>query len=137
MFKELCRGVGDDGVGGDEVEQQHHLHSDLLPAPGHGQHDVVSNLLTQGEVATRGHGEINAEQDCDGDLSILYFDVIIYDQNSLPMARVAEIGNLLLCFMSAWIVGKVEAPAKANMMDPNAELCFILDHLFKYGNMNL
>ena len=54
------------------------------------------------------------------------------------MARVAEIGNLLLCFMSAWIVGKVEAPAKANMMDPNAELCLILNHLFKQiGNLNL
>ena len=53
------------------------------------------------------------------------------EQNSLPMARVAEIGNLLLSFMSAWIVGNVEAPAKANMMDPNAESCLILDQLFK------
>ena len=35
---------------------------------------------------------------------------------------VAEIGNLLLTFMSAWIVGKVEAPAKANIMEPNAEM---------------
>ena len=36
------------------------------------------------------------------------------------MARVAEIGNLLLSFISAWIVGNVDAPANANMMDPNA-----------------
>ena len=41
--------------------------------------------------------------------------------HSLPMARVAEIGNLLLSFMSAWIVGNVEAPANANIIDPNAE----------------
>ena len=40
----------------------------------------------------------------------------------LPIAMVAEIGNLLLTFMSAWIVGKVEAPAKANIMEPNAEM---------------
>ena len=63
MFKELRRGVGDDGVGGDQVEQEHHLHGDLLPAPGHGQHDVVSHVRTDGEVAAGGHGEINAEQD--------------------------------------------------------------------------
>ena len=46
---------------------------------------------------------------------------VIYGQNSLPMAMVAEMGNLLLSFMSAWMVGNVEAPANANIMDPNAE----------------
>ena len=38
------------------------------------------------------------------------------------MANVAEMGNLLLSFMSAWIVGNVEAPANANIMDPKAEI---------------
>ena len=52
------------------------------------------------------------------DLSMLGYTV--YD-HSLPIARVAEIGNLLLSFMSAWIVGNVEAPANANIIDPNAE----------------
>ena len=33
----------------------------------------------------------------------------------------AEMLNLLLSCMSAWIVGKVEAPANANMIDPKAE----------------
>ena len=40
------------------------------------------------------------------------------------MAIVAEMGNLLLSFMSAWMVGNVEAPANANMMDPKAEKMF-------------
>ena len=38
------------------------------------------------------------------------------------MAMMAEMLNLLLSFMSAWMVGKVEAPAKANMMDPKARM---------------
>ena len=43
----------------------------------------------------------------------------------LVIAITADWLNLLLTFMSAWIVGKVEAPAKANMMDPNAEMCWM------------
>ena len=34
----------------------------------------------------------------------------------LVQAMTAEYENLSLSFMSAWMVGKVEAPAKANMM---------------------
>ena len=41
--------------------------------------------------------------------------------HSLPMAMVAEMGNLLLSFMSAWMVGNVEAPANANIIEPKAE----------------
>ena len=36
------------------------------------------------------------------------------------MAMVAEMGNLLLSFMSAWMVGNVEAPANANIIEPKA-----------------
>ncbi len=35
-------------------------------------------------------------------------------------AMMAEVLNLSLRRMSAWIVGKVDAPAKANMIDPKA-----------------
>ena len=44
LFEELRGRVCDDGVRGDEVQQQHDLHRHLLPAPGHGQHDVVTHL---------------------------------------------------------------------------------------------
>ena len=38
----------------------------------------------------------------------------------MAMAIRAEMLNLLRSAMSAWMVGKVEAPAKANMMEPKA-----------------
>ena len=47
-----------------------------------------------------------------------YLECVI---NLLPIASVAEIGNLLLSFISAWMVGNVDAPANANMIDPKAE----------------
>ena len=62
LLEELGRRVGDDGVGGDEVEQQHDLHSHLLPASRHDQHDVVLHLVTQSKVAARGHGHVDTEQ---------------------------------------------------------------------------
>ena len=41
---------------------------------------------------------------------------------TLPiMASTAALGNWVLSFMSAWMVGKVEAPAKANMIVLKAE----------------
>ena len=43
------------------MEEQHDLHRDLDPAAGHGQHDVVLHLVTQGEVAA-GYREIEQEQ---------------------------------------------------------------------------
>ena len=64
MFKELRRGVGDDRVGGDQVEQEHHLHGDLLPARGHGQHDVVGDEAgPQGVITGNRHREVDEEQD--------------------------------------------------------------------------
>ena len=51
------------------------------------------------------------------------------------MAMVAEMGNLLLSFMSAWMVGKVEAPAKANIMDPKAELMLLRKCLNRTKNL--
>ena len=39
----------------------------------------------------------------------------------IPMAMMAEMLNLLRSAMSAWIVGKVDAPANANMIEPKAE----------------
>ena len=38
----------------------------------------------------------------------------------MAMAMIAEMLNLLRSAMSAWIVGKVEAPANANMIEPKA-----------------
>ena len=39
----------------------------------------------------------------------------------LPIiAMTAALGNCVLSFMSAWMVGKVEAPAKANRIELNA-----------------
>ena len=40
----------------------------------------------------------------------------------LVMAMKADLVNLLLSFISACIVGNVEAPAKANIIEPNAEI---------------
>ena len=39
----------------------------------------------------------------------------------MAIAMMAEMLNLLRSAMSAWIVGKVEAPANANMIEPKAE----------------
>ena len=39
----------------------------------------------------------------------------------MAMAMIAEMLNLLRSAMSAWIVGKVDAPANANMIEPKAE----------------
>lgn len=64
VLQNLCRWVHDDGEGGDQVEQEHHLHGDLLPAPGHGQHDVVGDeARPQGVVASNRHREVDEEQD--------------------------------------------------------------------------
>ena len=51
------------------------------------------------------------------------------------MAMTADRLNLLLSFMSAWMVGKVEAPAKANMMDPKAELLMWRNFFLKSKNL--
>ena len=37
------------------------------------------------------------------------------------MAITAAFGNCALSFISAWIVGKVDAPAKANIMELKAK----------------
>ena len=60
----LCLGwrVGDDGKCCDEVEQQHDLHHHPLPPTGHGQHDVVLHLVSQGEVAAHSDREVNEEE---------------------------------------------------------------------------
>ena len=50
----------------------------------------------------------------------------------LPMAMVAEMGNLLLSFMSAWMVGNVEAPANANIIEPKAGKKEIIRLRLKY-----
>ena len=44
LLKELSGGVGDDGEGGDEVEEQHDLHQHLHPPGQHRQHNVVLHL---------------------------------------------------------------------------------------------
>ena len=44
-----------------------------------------------------------------------------YMRKRIPMAMMAEMLNLLRSAMSAWIVGKVDAPANANMIEPKAE----------------
>ena len=44
LLKELSWGVGDDGEGGDEVEEQHDLHQHLHPTPWHRQDNVVGHL---------------------------------------------------------------------------------------------
>ena len=62
LLEELSRGVGDDGEGGDEVEEQHHLHHDPLPPLRHGQHDVVRHVVPQGEVTANSHREVYQEQ---------------------------------------------------------------------------
>ena len=57
----------------------------------------------------------------------------------MTMATTTAFGNLVLSFMSAWMVGNVEAPAKANMIELNArkglsinKTFFSLDtHLFR------
>ena len=54
--------------------------------------------------------------------------------HSLPMAMVAEMGNLLLSFMSAWMVGNVEAPANANIIEPKAEKKEIIYYGFAEEN---
>ena len=38
----------------------------------------------------------------------------------MAMAMIAEMLNLLRSAMAAWIVGKVEEPANANMIEPKA-----------------
>ena len=64
VLQDLRWGVHDDREGGDQVQEQHHLHSDPLPAPGHGQHDVVGDeARPQGEVAGDSHREVDEEQD--------------------------------------------------------------------------
>ena len=67
LFKKLCWRVCDDGVGRDEVEEQHDLHHYPLPAARHGQHDVVRHVVTQGEVTTSSHREIYQEQNWNGE----------------------------------------------------------------------
>ena len=63
VLEDLGRRIHDDGEGGDQVEEQHHLHHDPLPAPGHGQHDVVRDeARPQGVVAGHRHGEVDEEQ---------------------------------------------------------------------------
>ena len=42
-------------------------------------------------------------------------------------AMMAEMLNFSLCLMSAWMVGKVEAPAKANITEPKACNHFIVN----------
>ena len=39
----------------------------------------------------------------------------------ITMATTTAFGNLSLSFMSAWMVGNVEAPAKANMIELKAD----------------
>ena len=62
LLEELSRWVGDDGIGSDKVEEQHYLHHHPLPAAGHGQHDVVRDVVPQGEVTTSSHREVYQEQ---------------------------------------------------------------------------
>ena len=60
----LCWGVHNDGEGGDEEQQEHHVHGDLLPAPGHGQHDVVGDEAgPKGVITGNRHREVDEEQD--------------------------------------------------------------------------
>ena len=47
----------------------------------------------------------------------------------LIIAKKAAFGNLVLSFMSAWIVGKVDAPANENIIELKAEFFDINDRL--------
>ena len=53
------------------------------------------------------------------------------------MASTTALGNWAFCFMSAWMVGKVEAPANANIIElkATAMLIEIEDHptCYKWG----
>ena len=62
LLEELGWRVSNDRVGRDEVEQKHDLHHHSLPTAGHGLHDVVLHLVSQGEVAASSHGEIYEEE---------------------------------------------------------------------------
>ena len=62
LFKGLGGRVCDDWKCCDEMEEQHHLHHHPLPPAGHGQHDVVLDLVSQGEVAADSHREVYEEE---------------------------------------------------------------------------
>ena len=49
----------------------------------------------------------------------------------MTMATTTAFGNLVLSFMSAWMVGNVEAPANANIIELNARIVDI-DKKTKY-----
>ena len=62
VLEDLGGRVHDDGEGGDEVDQQHHLHHRPLPPPRHGEHDVVLHEVAQRVVAGHRHREVDEEQ---------------------------------------------------------------------------
>ena len=62
LFKGLGRRVGDDWKCCYQVEEQHDLHHHPLPPTGHGQHDVVLHLVSQGEVAADCYREVYEEE---------------------------------------------------------------------------
>ena len=62
MLHDLGWRIHDNWEGGDEVDQEHDLHQDLLPASRHGHDNVVRDQVTQGVVAGHSHREVNQEQ---------------------------------------------------------------------------
>ena len=62
LFKELCWRICDDREGRNEVEQEHDLHNNSLPAIGHGEHNVVRNMVAKREVTGRCHRKVDQEQ---------------------------------------------------------------------------
>ena len=63
VLHDLRWGIHDDGECGDEVNQEHDLHQDPLPASRHGHDNVVRYQVTQGEVAGNSHWEVDQKQD--------------------------------------------------------------------------
>ena len=100
------------------MKEQHNLHCDFLPSTRHRKNNVVLYNISQSKIAPSSHWEVDQEQNwTKHTFNRIISNVVL---NLLPMARVAEIGNLPLSFISAWIVGNVDAPANANIIDPKA-----------------
>ena len=55
----------------------------------------------------------------------------------MAIAMMAEMLNLLRSAMSAWIVGKVDAPANANMIEPKAEGAEFNENIWISNRKNL
>ena len=63
IFKELRGWIGDDGKCGDQVQQQHDLHSQAHVSVGDAQYDIGLACASERPVAAEGHWEVDQKQD--------------------------------------------------------------------------